>query len=290
MGEKRKLLIIGGNGFVGSSIARALSDNYHVFSTYHQSYTPIRNVTHILLPDLTDKDSCDRLLKSIEPSILVYCMGKNSETEAEKDARTTQLLHSGGTTHLVHAADLLKAKFIYISSDYVFSGIDGNYTETDSTIPGTQIGKAKVSGENMVKTGSLNHLIIRCAPLLGRGTLDHSSWLDQIREETLRQKKIQIPTRGLHNPVHISFLVEVLKKSIQLDVRNRILHVGGLTKISLFEFTRLFLKKFNLPTEYLEGSDASGSGSRIDYSLNFTDTLKLIEAQPLLLEQSLDLL
>jgi dTDP-4-dehydrorhamnose reductase len=221
---------------------------------------------------------------------VIYYNGKNSVADAENDPRTTQLLHASGTSHLVHASDLMKAKFIYISSDYVFSGIDGNHSETESTIPGTQLGKAKVSGETLVKTGSLNHLIIRCSPLLGRGTLDHASWLDQIREDVLRRKKVQMSTRELHNPVHISFLLDTLKKAIELDVRNRILHIGGLTKISLFDFTRIFLERFNLPLENLEASDASNSTSRIDYSLNFTDTLKLIEAKPLLLEQSLDLL
>ena len=285
MTEKRKLLIIGGNGFVGSSLSRALNDSFEVYSTYHQSYTPVRSVVHVPLPNLTEKDPCDRLIQAIEPNIVVYCVGNNNEADAEKDPRTAQMLHSGGLTHLIHAVDLLKAKFIYISSDFVFSGLEGNFCETDSTIPGTQIGKAKVGGENMVKTRSLNHLIIRCAPLLGRGTLDHTSWLDHIRENIVHHKKVLMPSRGTHNPVHISFLAEVLKKAIEADIRNRALHVGGLTKISLYEMTKLFLEKIGLPTDLLEASDVGTGGStRIDYSMNFTETLKLIEAQPLFLE------
>jgi dTDP-4-dehydrorhamnose reductase len=286
-----KVLIVGGNGFVGSSLSKRLSRHFQVFSTFNRSYTPIRNVIHVQLPILTEKDHCEKLIQVVDPSVVIYCLGSNSETEAERDPRAAQAIHSGNLNQLIHAVDLIKAKFIYISSDYVFSGLEGNFAETDSTIPGTQLGKAKLGAENLIKTRSLNHLIIRCSPLLGRGTLDHESWLDHVREMVIKQKNIQMPARAYHNPVHISFLAEVLKKAIERDLRNRFLHVGGLTKITPFELTQLFLKKIGLPTDLIEPSENGGSqSSKIDYSLNFTETLKLIETEPLLLEQSLDLL
>ena len=289
MSNKIKLLIVGGNGFVGSSLTKAFVKNFEVFSTYHRSYTPVQGANYLPLPQLTEKDRCDRFINSIEPDVVIYCLGSNNELEAEKDSKMANNIHSNYTTHLIHSTDMSKAKFIYISSDYVFSGIDGNFVESDSNIPSSQLGKAKVGAETLVRSRSLNHLIIRCAPLMGRGTLDHPSWLDKTREEIVHQKKVQTSSRYIHNPVHVSFLAEVIERAVEKDLRNKTLHVGGLTKISLFELTKRFIKEIGLPTDLIECTDADSTANPIDYSLNFSETLNLVEAEPLLLEQSFNL-
>ncbi len=291
MTNHTKILIIGGNGFVGSSLSRLLSGHFQIYSTYHRSHTPIPNVIHVPLPLLSEKDLCERLIQAVDPAVVIYCLGTNDELDAERDPRGAQALHSGGLTNIIHSADMIKAKFIYISSDFIFSGLEGNFAESDSTVPANQLGKAKLGAENIVKTRSLNHLIIRCAPLIGRGTVDHESWLDRIRETVLKQNKVELPSRVYHNPVHISFLAEVIRKALERDLRNRFLHVGGLTRITPFDLGRLFLQRIGLPAELAEPSNSIGSNaSKIDYSLNLTETLKSVEAEPLLLEQSLDLL
>ncbi len=287
--SKLKVVVVGGNGFVGSSLTRALVKNYQVFSTFHRSYTPVKGATYIHVPQLTEKDRCDRFINSIKPDVVIYCLGSNSEPEAEKEPKHAQNIHSSWITHLMHSADMSKAKFIYISSDCVFSGIDGNFGESESTVPFSQLGKAKAGAENMVKTRSLNHLIIRCAPLLGRGTLDHPSWLDGIREKIIHGNKVRLPSRYIHNPVHVSFLAEVIHKAIEKDLRNKILHVAGLTRISSFDLAQQFIQKIGLSVDLVECTDANAQANPIDYSLNFTETLDLVETKPLLLEQSFDL-
>jgi dTDP-4-dehydrorhamnose reductase len=289
MSTKTKVLIVGGNGFVGSSLAKELVKHFQVFCTYRRSYTPIKNVYYLPLPQLSEKDRCDRFIRSIEPDVVIYCLGTNNEIEAEKEPKHAHSIHSGGITHLMHSTDMSKAKFIYISSDYVFSGIDGNFGESDPTVPALQLGKAKAGAENLLKSRSLNHIIIRCAPLLGRGTLDHPSWLDHIREKIIHESKVSMSSRYIHNPVHVSFLAEVVKNAIERDIRNKILHVGGLTKISFFEFAKRFVEEIGLSPELVESSDTVAVTSPIDYSLNFSETLNLVEAKPLLLEQSFDL-
>jgi dTDP-4-dehydrorhamnose reductase len=290
MSGQLKVLIVGGSGFVGSSLTKALLKKFQVFSTYHTSYTPVKGAHYLALPQLSEKDRCERFIRSIEPDIVIYCLGSNIEAEAEKDPKKAQHAHSGGITHLIHATEMCKGKFIYISSDYIFSGIEGNFSEEDSGIPYSQLGKAKAGAESLVRSRSLNHLIIRCAPLLGRGTLDHPSWLDQIREQIIHSKKVRMPSHNIHNPVHVSFLADVIERAVEKDLRNRTLHVGGLNRISLYDFAKQFVKAIGLSPDLVELSDPASHATPSDYSLNFTETLKSVEAKPLLLQQSFDLL
>jgi dTDP-4-dehydrorhamnose reductase len=287
-----RILIVGGNGYVGSTLARELSAEHSVFSTFQNELTPQKNITYFQLSLLQDKESCRNLTLKVDPDVIIYCAGSNDllYCEQEQNIRPTQMVQSTGASNFLAASDSVKAKFIYLSSDYIFSGVDGNYTEEDSAIPAFQLGKAKMGAENFIRSRSLNYLIIRSAPLMGRGTLDHPSWLDKIRESVLTQKKVKLPGKSVHNPVHISFLVEIIRQAISLDLKNKTLHVGGLSKVSLFECAQIFVNQLRMDPAFIEPSDASSNAMPSDYSLNFSHTLKLIQVEPLLLEESLDLL
>ena len=281
---------MGGTGFVGSTLARALAPHYQVFCTYNKAYSAIPGVNYLFYSNSGEADHCKVMAIKSEPNIIIYCGGTNNWIDCEQNLKQTQIAHSASASNLLSSADVFKPKFIYISSDYVFSGADGNYSENDTAIPAYQLGKSKLAAENYVRNRSLNHIIIRAAPLLGRGTLEHPSFIDEMREAILREKKFKAATKSIHNPVHISTLTSLVKNIIQNDIKNKTLHVGGLNKVSMFELANLIAKKTNLDSNFIEPSDLENTGSENDYSLNSTQTLKLLKSQPLFLQQSLDLL
>ena len=285
-----KILIIGGSGYIGTNVAQFLAQKHAVTATYRKNFTPVKNVEFFHFSEINEKDHCKALMLKFEPDIVIYAAGSNDVTFAEKDSVATQAIHSNATSIVLTAADYIKAKFIFLSSDYVFSGSEGNYSESDTPMPYSQIGKAKLNAENYIRGRSNNHVIIRSSFLLGRGTLQHPSWFDQLREMNLKKQKIPLPKKTFHNPVHISVLFQVLDKIIQQDIRNKTFHLGGLTKSSLFEVAEAFFKLCEFDEKLLETNDASSSTVPSDYSLNFTQTLRSLKLEPLLLQQSLDML
>lgn len=290
MADKRKILIVGGTGYVGSSIAQFLAPKFEITCTYRKDFTPMDGVNYFGFGDISDKDKCKALMQKFAPDIVFYTAGGNDSVAAERDVPLTQYLHSTGPSVVMTAADYIKSKFIYISSDWVFAGTEGNYSETDTAMPYSQIGKAKLGAENYIRNRSGNHVIIRSAPLLGRGTLQHPSWLDVIREHQLSKKKISIPHKSKINPVHISQLLFLIEKVLEQDVKNKTFHLGGLTKTTPYEVAQAFLKKFNYDLKLIEKSDDHSSPQENDFSLNFTQSIRSFKTEPLLLEQSLDLL
>ena len=196
-------------------------------------------------------------------------------------------MHTAGATHLQAASETVKAKFIYLSADTIFSGHGGNHSEEDIAIPGTAIGKAKLGAENHIRGRSLNHIIIRSAPLLGRGTLDHPSWVDHLRESDVLAKKMIFSDHLFRNPVHISVLSDLIHKVIEQDLRNETLHLGGLTKISERALADRLMGALGLSTAHFETTDHDSRSEPIDFSLNFTNTMKMCRIEALKLEDSI---
>ena len=290
MAQKKKVLIIGGTGYIGSNLAKSLSAKHSVICTHRKDFTPMDGVEYLRFVELTDKDQCKNLIQKIEPEVVIYTVGSNDAIAAEKEAAQTQILHSTGASMVMTASDYIKAKYIYISSDWVFSGTEGNYSESDTAMPYSQLGKAKLGAENYIRSRSTNHAIIRASLLLGRGTLQHPSWLDVLREHQLSKKKMNLSDMTFVNPVHVSKLIQLVEKIIDQDIRNKTLHLGGLTKVSLFDLGQAFLKEFDYDLKLLEASEPAENATESDFSLNFTQTIRSLKIEPLLLEQSLDLL
>ena len=275
---------------MGSALARALSHEHEVSCTFQADYTPIKGVEYHPVGRLDDKDAGRAFIQTVAPQIVICCTGSNDLIRAEDDrlARETLISHTGVPTTLNTASDSQKAKFIYISSDYIFSGTDGNFAEGDVTVPHSQLGKAKLSSENYIRGRSLNHLIIRCAPLIGRGPLDHPSWIDRIRENLTLGNPVTLPTKLIQNPVHISLLISVVKEAIDQELKNKTFHVGGLSKVSSFEFAQIFSQFLKLDTTLIRAPETE-SHSTADYSLNISQTLATLHLKPLHLEESLEL-
>ncbi|HUP57022.1 MAG TPA: hypothetical protein VM598_06190, partial [Bdellovibrionota bacterium] len=90
-------------------------------------------------------------------------------------------------------------------------------------------------------------------------------------------------------------LCELVSTVIATGLRNRILHYGGLTKVTPFELGRALARRFGYdPNLVVPGGgfgDAEGREEHLlDYSLNCTQMVETLKLKPLLLEESFDLI
>ena len=144
-----KLLITGGTGLFGKTF---LNNNK-------------KNKKFILSPtrhelDITDKiKTHDYLIKS-EPRLIVHAAALVGIRECKTNIELCNKTNVEGTKNMVDYAKSSGARFVYISTDYIFDGEKGNYSETDKPNPITEYGKSKYAGEKLVRSLK-NYLIIR---------------------------------------------------------------------------------------------------------------------------------
>ena len=289
------MLIIGGSGFIGTHLALKLRDSYKVYATYRKHRIAIPGAT--LLPfNVDNRNWVKHVVYAARPDVIIFAAGSNDAEWAEANARFAEHIHTGGAAMVSNVADILQPKFIYLSNCYTFDGMRGNYHETDTVLPFTALGKAKLGGENFIRGKSLNYVILRSSPVFGRGNGLSLSFIDSLRMKLDRHERIEISDRELHSFTPVDGLIDLITRVMESGIKNKILHYGGLTKVTHLEFARQFAKKFGYDPSLIvprQEQQKKGRKSNIDqtydFSLNSTQVTEILKVKPLLLEEGLDL-
>ncbi len=119
--------------------------------------------------DLTDKEAVNGFVGACRPDVIIHCAAYTAVDKAEEDSANCYKVNVEGTQNLAKAAGETQAKFVYISTDYVFDGEkDEPYEVDDLTAPKTVYGATKLEGENRVRHACPRHFIIRTAWVFGK--------------------------------------------------------------------------------------------------------------------------
>jgi dTDP-4-dehydrorhamnose reductase len=134
------ILLTGGSGALGTELRKL----YDFESPTHKEF------------DITSKESIDKwIIENGTPEMIVHCAAYTDVANAEKNKDLCYNINVRGTANL---ADL-GIPMVYISTEYVFDGDRGNYTEEDTPNPRNFYALTKLLGE--FESKRTDHLIIR---------------------------------------------------------------------------------------------------------------------------------
>lgn len=148
-----RLLILGANGMLGHKLWQTCRDRYDVWATVRSRYTeyaryglftPERLIEGV---DAFDMDSVVRALAQVRPDVVVNCIGVIKQLPAAKDPIISLTVNSLFPHRLANLCQATGARLIHISTDCVFSGRKGMYTEDDVPDAEDLYGRTKFLGE-----------------------------------------------------------------------------------------------------------------------------------------------
>ena len=98
--------------------------------------------------DITDAVAVRELLASLRPDAVINAAAYTAVDACETDQATAFAVNADAVGFLSAACDLLSARFVHVSTDYVFDGtLDRAYREDDATNPQSVYGQSKLAGE-----------------------------------------------------------------------------------------------------------------------------------------------
>ncbi len=152
------LLIAGVHGQLGSSLER-LARPRRLEVSGHDIDTL----------DIRDPDAVERAVVAARPATVINCAAYTEVDGCELDQDTAMAVNGTAVGHLAAACNVVGARLLQISTDYVFAGDQERpYYEDDATGPVSAYGRSKLAGERLAATAD-RHLIVRTAWLYGHG-------------------------------------------------------------------------------------------------------------------------
>lgn len=136
----KKVLLTGGTGKLGTFIKNNINKNYEIIS-------PTSSEMNLL-----DREKINFIFNKNKPDIVLHCAAFTDVKNAEVNYLKAINVNVVGTLNVLEPSVKNKIDFIYISTDAVFDGKDGNYKPSDCLNPQNKYSKTKAAAELMVRT------------------------------------------------------------------------------------------------------------------------------------------
>ncbi len=303
-----KILLTGATGLIGSRFEELLFEKHEII--------PLSSSKGV---DITDKDSISRFLDDKHYDVVVHLAAKTdvdgSELDREEDlkmlgvgeqglldfdmnsvdgsiwrgSKTAVGINAIGTKNLYDAAREVDAKFIYISTDFVFAG-DAEYTEESNPNPVDWYGMSKYLGERVIDAN--NDLIVRISFPYGYLSPIKKDFVWRLHDLIASRDEVSLISDQTITPTFIDDVVMGIDFLIERNQKG-IIHLTGSSYLSPKELSEKIKQAFNLSTTIgdskLEDVYA-GKAPRPVKSIMKNDKLKNLGFEPKTFDQGLDLI
>lgn len=149
-----KVLVIGASGMIGSTVLRVISEKkgWQVSGTVRNGdakrFFPAHIAERIVEGvDVEHPDALTKVLDAIRPDVVINCAGLTKHKPEAEDPLVSIPINTLMPHRLAGLCKLAGARLIHVSTDCVFSGDQGNYTEEDFADARDVYGKSKALGE-----------------------------------------------------------------------------------------------------------------------------------------------
>lgn len=220
---------------LGKDISSIFAEDimYELYGTVRFNTTNLSNITQIEI-DLTELNKIEKLLTKVNPEIIIHCAAHVNVDDCDNNKHYVHKLHIGSTQYLA-SFQPNKTKFIYISSDSLYDGKHGNYTETDNATPLNYYAKTKREGELAALSANENTIIIR-TNIYGFHMPKGKSLVEWAVENWIQNKAIYGFNDVYFNPLYTKQLAKLIKALISIEGFSGILHAGSVEIVSKFDF------------------------------------------------------
>lgn len=245
-----RLLITGGRGQLGVELCRCLRTMEAEIGRIPEEYrdAQVDCVGRDVL-DVTDEKSVITWFESHEGyDVVINCAAATNVDGCEVDENAALLVNSCGVRHLARAAELQCAKFVQVSTDYVFSGDDSaSRKESDLANPVSAYGRTKLLGERNALEFCTRAFVVRTAWLYG---YTGKNFVKTMRRLGGSVKRITVVNDQVGNPTNANDLAyEILK--IALTENYGIYHCTNEGTCSWYDFAQAIMALSKIDCEVL---------------------------------------
>lgn len=243
---REMILIVGASSYIGRHVAAGLG-SLGVIGTH--SRHPVAGSVYF---DVTRMHLSDILPEELPITHALLCSANAKIDACKADVQRSYALNVVGMKAVIDEVVRRGVVPIFLSTEYVFDGERGDYTEEDAPSPTTVYGTQKLEVERYLAEHAPGTVVLRLAKVFGTDPDDGtilSGWLQQIQ----RGAEIRCARDQVFSPIHVSDVVAVIQAIIRQGLRG-LFHVGNPEPRSRLGMLKVLLRYVEADARVIECS------------------------------------
>ena len=233
MKKTQKILVTGVNGQLGYDVLKRLQ------------LLGYKNVLGIDIDDLdiTNETAVYKFINEYQPNIVIHNAAYTQVDKAEIEQELAYKVNALGPKYLASACKNVKAKMLYISTDYVFDGKGTNYFESNDQKNGLSIyGKTKSVGEDFVSSILDEYWIIRISWVFG---INGNNFIKTMLRLASSKKELNVVSDQIGSPTYTYDLAVLISQMIETN-KYGFYHATNEGICSWYEFAKYIFEVANI--------------------------------------------
>jgi dTDP-4-dehydrorhamnose reductase len=273
--NQRRWLVTGSTGLLGSNAAIVLSQehNVHLTAMTRSESTPKGFDEHVDA-DLLKPESLKQAIKACAPDVILHAAALASHEACEANPELAFAANVQATATIAQTAKKHGALLIYVSTDAVFDGRVGDYSESDSPNPFSVYGSTKLEAEKQALDYD-NALVVR-TNFFGWSPSGTRSILEFFVNSLSNGTSVKGFTDFTVTSIYVRELIEAMYSLAEGSTRG-IVHVASRDALSKYDFGIAVAHEFGFNEELIEPSTSSAVGLATPRSRNLSLNVTLAE-------------
>lgn len=236
-----KIFISGASGLVGSNCLKHFTEKGWTVKGSHRTFPTGETVFFDTL-NLASENNFD--VETFNPDVIVHCGALTHVDYCENNPDESFEKTVTATKNLLEISVRCQAKFVFLSTDYVFDGRDGPYQETAVINPLSVYGKHKLAAEQLVQQMLSDHLILRVTNVYG-SEIRMKNFVARIINQCEESKtlELKLPFDQFANPTNAFDIARAMALLLE-DQKSGIYHIGSTDYMNRVSLALRVLKYF----------------------------------------------
>lgn len=292
-----KILITGSNGLLGQKLVdycvAAKIDFVPTSKGENRNSKCSEDLYKVM--DITNRDEVLRVIADVNPTHVIHTAAMTNVDECELHPIECELINVTATKYLVEACNQVDAHFQLLSTDFVFDGEKGNYSEEDEVNPLSAYAKSKVDAEKIVfNESTTDNSVVRTIIVYGNAeNLTKSNIIAWAKSALEKGDPLNIVDDQFRAPTWAEDLAAGCMGVVENN-QTGVFHVSGPETMSVLDIVLRIGNHFELETDQVSKVSTSTLNQRAKRPLktgfNLSKAYEQIAYKPHTLEETLTIL
>ena len=250
-----KILISGSNGLIAQKIIRELNPDYHLYAT--SLHIDRSGIVPFKVLDIRKHALVNKVFEEFRPDIFIHTAAITQVDLCEENKELCFETNTQALKNIISACNRLGTRLIHFSSDFVFDGTQGPYSESDVTHPISYYGWTKMEAEREIESTCKDWAIIRTILVYGfEESVGRSNLMLWVIKSLLQNKKINVVNDQYRMPTLAEDLAKAVRAIIEKNEKG-IFHFSGDEMKSVYEIARTTASVFGLNEKLISPIESS---------------------------------